>query len=192
MRFISRYGRFGVCLRPQIDEAYATGMAKVIQTPLYAFFHPYNLTNDERELALKTWGGSWNGAYQELDEATFVQPDYRIGVFDSHEGQATHSWSNSEREFVEEQLVAYANRWEDIIQVPTTFVEPPWPKYDEFKGTAQALVRKLVEEGHDLEQTLAYEQSVQNRAKVIEALNLAISDPETREALEPEEEEVVA
>jgi hypothetical protein len=191
MRFISRYGRFAIQLRPQIQEAYATGMAKVIQHPLYAFFTPYQLTPEERELALRTWG-HWNGYYQELDEATMVPPDYRIGVFDSYAAQAESGWSEVDRLWVEEQLVEYANRWEDIVQVPPTFVEPPWPKYDEFKGTAAALMRKLVEEGHDLAQVLAYEQATQNRAKVIEGLNELLADPEAREALEPEEEEVLA
>jgi hypothetical protein len=190
MRFISRFGRYGICLRPEIVEAYATGMTQTLQEPLYAFFTPLNLTADERELAMQNWGGQWNGQYQELDEATFVAPDYRIGLFDSYEAQTTYSWTDEERIWVEEQLVAYSNRWEDVIQVPPVFVDPPWPNYDEFKGTAQALVRKLVEEGHDLEKTLAYEEAIQNRPKVIEAINLAISDPETREALEPEEEVV--
>ena len=40
MRFVSRYGRLTIELRPMIQEAYATGMAKVIQTPIYARFQP--------------------------------------------------------------------------------------------------------------------------------------------------------
>lgn len=191
MRFISKYGRFGIQFRPEVAEAYATGMSKVIQAGLYAFFTPDQLTYDERELALSTWG-QWNGGYQQLDEATMVPPDYRIGLFDSHQAQATYGWTDAERVYVEEQLVAYANRYEDVIAVPVTFIEPPWPKYDEFKGTAAALVRKLVEEGHDLENVLVYEAAVQNRPKVIEALNEYLSDPEAREALEPEVEEITA
>jgi hypothetical protein len=191
MRFISRYGRYAVSFRPMVQEAYATGMARVVQTPLYCFFYPDRLTADERTLALDTWG-EWNGGYQEMDEATMVPPDYRIGLFDSHAAQADQGWTDADRIFVEEELVAYCNRWEDVIVVPQTFIEPPWPNYDQFKGTAAALMRKLVDEGHDLEQVLAYEASVQNRPKVIEALHALISDPEAREILEPEEEEVPA
>lgn len=193
MRFIARFGRFGIQFRPLIQEAYATGMAKVVQEPLYAYFEPYLLTPDERQLAIDTWGGSWNGAYQELDEATYVQPDYRIGVFDSYVAQRTNSWTDADREWVEEQLIGYANSWPDVVQVPPTFIEPPWPKYGEYKGTAASLVRKLVEEGHDLALVLAYETATQNRAKVVEEISRILLDPEAREAIEPEvEEEVVA
>ena len=191
MRFISQYGRYGVQLRPMIQEAYATGMAKVIQEPLYAFFHPYEITNEERDLALRTWG-DWPGSYQQLDEVTLVAPDHRIGLFDSYKAQADYGWSEEEREYVEQQLIEYANRWVDIVQVPPTFIEPPWPNYAEFKGTAAALARKLVEEGHDLEQVLAYEEQTQNRPKVVEAINELLIDPEAREALEPDDEEVLA
>lgn len=184
MRFVSRYGALMVVLRPQIQEAYATGMAKVIQEPIYANFSTYMLTPEERELALIHWSG-WNGSYQHLDEATMVAPDYRIGVFDSDLGFAdldaeTKAWA-------EEQLTVIGERSNDFFAVPRTLVPAPWPKYDEFSGSVPALMRKLVEEGHDLEKVLEYEQAMQNREKIVAALEELLSDDEALDALKVEE-----
>jgi hypothetical protein len=193
MRFVSRYGRYGIQLRPQIQEAYATGMAKIIQEAIWANFSPDILTHIDREIAMQTWA-HWNGAYQEMDEVSVIPPDYRIGVFDSDEAAIREGWSEETHAWVDEQLTDFANRYADIAIVPKTLLDPPWPKYDTYKGSISALMRKLVDEGFDLEKVLEYEHAVQGRGKVVEALQNLISDPEAREALEPEreEEEVVA
>jgi hypothetical protein len=191
MRFVSRYGRLRIQLRPMIQEAYATGMAKVIQEPIYVLFSPDMLGPEDRQIALDTWG-HWSGSPQEMDEVTIVGPEYRIGVFDSDHAYLSLGWSEETRDWVDEQLVDYANKYVDIAIVPRTLIPPPWPKYDTFKGSIQALMRKLVDEGHDLEQVLAYEHAVQGRGKVVEAIEALLADPEAREALEPEEEEVPA
>src|SRR5215813_12951336 len=104
MRFISRFGRYGVAIRPQIQEAYATGIVKIIQTPLDAMFHEGGLLPNEREMALAHW--TFNGSYQELNEVTTVAPDYRIGVFDSIEAQMDRQWTNEERKQVEAELTS--------------------------------------------------------------------------------------
>jgi hypothetical protein len=71
-----------------------------------------------------------------------------------------------------------------------TLLDPPLPKYDEYTGTPTALLRKLVEEGHDVELVLAYEQAVQKREKYIAALEEYLNDPEQQAALAVEEEVV--
>jgi hypothetical protein len=172
MRFISKYGRFGVQIVPLVQEAYATGLVKVIQEPIYASFEPYKLTPLEREMALAHW--HFNGSYQEMDEATMVQPDFRIGLFDSSEAQARLGWSDETREFVDSTLEDHAERYDDILVVRST-VPPPWPNYDEFRGTPQALVRRLIEDGHDLDAVLTYERDHQKRPKVLEEIQEAIS-----------------
>jgi hypothetical protein len=178
MRFVSRYGRYGIQLRPQIQEAYATGMAKIIQESIWANFSPDILSHVDRETALKTWS-SWNGSYQEMDEATTVPPDYRIGVFDSDEAALREGWDEETHRWVDEQLIDFVNRYNDIAIVPKTLLDPPWPKYDSFKGTVPALLRKLTEEGYDLNKVLDYEHAVQGRGKVIEALESALADPDS-------------
>lgn len=190
MRFVSRWGHFVIQLRPAIQEAYATGMAKVIQEPIYIRFSPYLLSAEERQLAMDTWGGDWNGSYQQLDEATMVPPDYRIGVFDSDIQGNSENWDEDTKAWVEEQMTLYCERWPDAIKVPATLLDPPWPKYDEYTGTPTALLRKLVEEGHDVEIVLAYERAVGKREKYIAVMEDYLSDPEQQSALAVEEEVV--
>jgi len=185
MRFISKYGRYGVQVLPLVQEAYATGLVKVIQGAVYAMFEPWKLTPLEREMAVTHW--SFNGFYQEQDEVTLVPPDYRIGLFDSVEAQITHNWSDDTRLFVEETLIDLSNRFDDVLVV-RSIVPPPWPNYDDFRGTPQALVRRLVEDGHSLDAVLTYERDHLNRPKVIEEITRAIKEPPV---VEVEEETVV-
>jgi hypothetical protein len=192
MRFVSRWGRFSIQLRPIIQEAYATGMAKILQDPIYARFAPDRLTHIDRETAMKTWS-NWNGSYQEMDEVSTVPPDYRIGVYDTDEAAAQNGWDEETKKFVDESLVEYSVRYEDIAIVPKTLLDPPWPNYDQFKGSVPALMRKLVEEGHDLQAVLDYENAVQGRGKIVGAIEELMNDPDAQEALGVgQEEEVVA
>ena len=183
MRFISKYGRFGVQIRAFVGYALPTGGTNIIQEPVYAFFHPNKLTPLERELAVTHW--TWNGFYQEQDEVTIVPPDYRIGLFDSEEAALENGWDNDLKLEVEQTLSDLADAYNDILVVRST-VPAPWPRYDEFRGTPQALVRRLVEDGHDLDAVLTYEREHQNRPKTIEEISKAISEGVVE--LEAEEE----
>src|SRR5262249_29629516 len=175
MRFISRFGRYGVAIRPQIQEAYATGMVKVIQTPLDAMFHEGRLLPNERELAVTHW--AFNGSYQERDEVTTVAPDYRIGAFDSIETQLDRQGTNEERKQVEAELVSLAERYpNDLMVVPETVLAPPWPRYDSFEGSTDKLLAKISEDGYAVSDVLAYERANQNREDVITALEQMLAD----------------
>lgn len=173
MRFISKYGRYGVQIRPIIAYALPTGGLNTVQDPVYAFFHPMKLTPLEREMALQHW--TFNGFYQEEDEVTIVAPDYRIGLFDSDEAALEQGWDPDIKKQVEDTLSDLADRFNDIIVVRSN-VPPPWPRYDEFRGTPQALVRRLVEDGHDLDAVLTYERDHQRRPKILEEIEKAISE----------------
>lgn len=183
MRFISKYGRFGVQVRPLVQEAYATGLIKVVQDPVYAMFEPNKLTPIEREMAVTHW--MFNGFYQEQDEVTIVPPDYRIGLFDSAEARVTHGWTEETEREVVETLLDLSERFNDILPV-RSMIAPPWPRYDEFRGTPLALVRRLVDDGHDLDAVLTYEKEHQNRPKIVEEIGKAIESGVI--ALEVEEE----
>jgi hypothetical protein len=185
MRFASKYGRFGVCIRPQIQEAYATGMAKVIQEPIYAMFEPWDLRPHERELCLSRW--SFNGFYQQEDEVTVFPPDHRIGVYDSVADAQLKGWPDEVRLEVERALIANAQISDNIIVLPITVYAPPWPRYDEFEGGTDELIARLVEDGYDLEDVLAYERSSQDRGEIVQALEGLISDPDALLELQPEE-----
>jgi len=185
MRFISKFGLFGVQVRPMIQEAYATGMAKVIQEPLYANFKPGLMTPEERELAINHW--TFNGFYQLEDEVSILPPDYRVGVFDSLQAQIDNSWSDEDRLEVERALLANASLTNNLFAVPVTLVAPPWPRYDEFSGTTEELLRRLVDDGHNLADVLTYERANQDRFDVIRALEGLINDPDALLELQPEE-----
>jgi len=175
MRFISRFGRYGTMVRRDLTEYYASGVSKVIQTPLVAQFHEGHLLPAERELAVAHW--SFNGSYQERDEVTTVAPDYRIGAFDTIQAQIDNQWSDEERRMVEEELQELAADYpNDLMAVPEVKLSPPWPRYDEFEGSLVDLMQKLVDDGYQLEEVLAYERQSQDRVEVIEALEQMIED----------------
>lgn len=180
MRFVSRYGGFVVSIRPIITEAYAVGIQKTIQEPIYARFSVLTTRPEEVDLANEHWR-SFNGFYQQEDEVTIVPPDYRIGAFDTELAAIEQSWSDETRHEVEQALIDYAERWNDIIVVPVAVLAPPWPRYDEYAGTPISLARKLVDEGYDLSEVMAYELVNQNRADVLAAIEDMVVDPQLEE-----------
>jgi len=188
-RFLSKYGRYTVGIRRQIIENYATGESRVLQQPLYAQFHEGGLRPEERELALATW--VFNGSYQEQDEVTIVAPDYRIGLLDTEIAQMANGWSDDDRAEVENELARLsAESSTDMILVPKTLIPPPWPRYDDFPGTPEELVQRLIDDGHNFDAVITYERSMQNRPEVLAALNAGQGISEGLVEWEPEEEVV--
>ena len=182
MRFVSKYGHMVVQIRPEIVEPFATGQVRVLQRGILAHFEPYRITPDEREFALGRF--VFQGWYQEQDEATMVPLDYRIGLYDTDLAARDGGWDDETKTFVEQQLIALEH-YGDIAPCPVVVLTPPWPKYDEYKGTPQQLMRKLVDEGHDLDKVLAYESSDgPQRQAVIDALVDVLSN----ESMDREEE----
>lgn len=187
MRFISRYGKNGVAIRGEVVEAYANGSRKVTQTQIAAYFQPYMVTPEERQLAIQSW--HFNGFYQEQDEVTPVPPDYRIGLFDSVLAQAENGWSDEERQLVEAKLIKLADATPtDLLAIVVPTLAPPWPRYDAFDGTTLDLMNKIVEDGYTLEAVLAYERENQNRDEVVEALEQMIDDGDVVPTIVAEEE----
>src|SRR5262245_64104274 len=190
MRFLARYGRYAVCVQPYRGEAFATGQVRELQKEIVAQFAPGGMQPLERELAIGHWGVRMNGHYQEMDEVTIPPPDFRIGVFDSEQAQAEHGWSNDEREHVERTLVENGRITGNVLAVPLTVHGPPWPRYDDYTGTTDELVRKLIEEGYDLAAVLDYEKANQRRPDVVSALTALADDPDAVLELMPEEVEI--
>ncbi len=190
MRFASRYGRMVVEIQRLIAEEYATGGTKVLQQAVLARFEPVGLQPFERELVLTRWGGKFNGSYQEMDEVTIVPPDYRIGVYDSVQQQEQNQWPDELRLKVEEKLLAL-EKTEDVIALPKTTVPAPWPAYDGYQGSIRQLLKKLDEDGHNLQDVLTYERASQNRQALVDALQSKLGGFELEEET-PKEEEIVA
>jgi hypothetical protein len=187
MRFAGKYGRLSVQVQSERTEAYATGAVSVIQRALIAEFKPDGLLPHEREYVLTHW--AFNGNYQEMDEATTVPPDYRIGVFDSDQGQRDHNWTEEEKQKVEDELQAIGRHYDHVMLLPKTLVPPPWPNYDDYHGTVAQLMKKLEDDGHDLSKVLEYEKASQNRPPLVEALEAKLYgfDEAT-----PQEETIIA
>jgi hypothetical protein len=173
--FLSKYGKYGLSVRAQIVEAYAQGMTRETTSPLYAQFEvPPALTAREREWALAHF--AFNGLQQEMDEATHVPPDHRIGRFDSVAAQAQGGWSDEERIAVENELIRTAEIVpEELTLLPEIVVPAPWPSYHDFKGTGAALAKKVREDGYDPNEVLAYEVAHENRDEVVAALGQLIA-----------------
>lgn len=187
MRFISRYGRNGVAIRGEIVESYASGGRQVVQTAIAAYFQPYLLSQEERQLAVSSF--YFNGSYQEQDEVTMVPPDYRIGLFDSRVAQRDNGWSDEERTLVETKLLKLASDTpSDLLVVIEARAEAPWPRYDVFDGTLTDLMNKIVEDGYTLEAVLVYERENQNRPEIVEALEQMIDDGDVVPTVVAEEE----
>lgn len=189
MRFISMHDGFGVLVQGGERTYFANGLSQETTREIAAYFKPEGLRPHEREAALAKF--SFRGLYQEMDEATTVQPDYRLGVFDSVVAQQQNGWSDEERELVEQRLLADAENYNEILVAPTSSVPPPWPNYDAYQGTPKKLMAKLISDGHDLQQTLTYERETQNRAVVVELLERLLVDPSVVSELAPSEEVVV-
>ena len=185
MRFVSKYGRYGVQVRPVIAEAFATGQVRIIQQPIHAIFNIHGITADERDFALTNF--VFRGFYQEADEVSVVPFDYRIGVYDTDHAAASEGWDADTKQFVESTLVELC-QFGDIALIPVIALAPPWPKYDSYRGAPSQLIRKLVDEGFDLEAVLAYESSDgPQRQPVIDALVDVLSNDSMNQ-----EEEVLA
>jgi hypothetical protein len=185
MRFIAKYAKYAVQVRPQVVEAYATGATKIIQTQLTAQFTIDLTTPEEKAIARQLW--SFNGFYQEEDLVTIREPDYRISAFDTRLAQMEVGWSDEERETVEQALSAIAIRTPgDVLLIEEKRAEPPWPTYDTYNGTRVQFLKKLHEDGYELADVLAYERENQNRDEVVATLEQALeAEPDTT----PEREE---
>lgn len=174
MRFISKSAKFMLQVRPEIIEAYATGTKRVIQEAIVCDFQVVGLSQDELEFAKATF--DFDGGFQNLDEVTMTDPVYRLSTFDTDEAAINRGWTEAEKAHVEAMLTDHSERFTDIIRVPVKQLPPPWPRYDEFRSGPAPLVRKLIDEGYDLAEVYAYEQSSQNRQPVLDAIEAAMAE----------------
>jgi hypothetical protein len=177
MRFIAQYGEYGVQIRPQRQQGMGDGSINVTVEGIYAKFDPEELVfENEFEKAQKTF--NFKGQYQHLDEATPVDPTYRLSVFDSIKAQQAKGWTDEEREQVEKELIRKSTITGDFFHSEETPIPAPFKKWDGDEIAAWKLVAMLVEMGGDLGDALAYEKLFgRNRDEVIEALEATIAAP---------------
>lgn len=182
MRAISKSAKFQLQVRPLRTEAYASGAMRTVEESIYLDFQQGDLRDDEVEFAISQF--AFEGGFQNLDEVTMLNPLYRLSSFDTDEAAEARGWTADEKLDVEEKLRRHAELYSDIIIVPEKQYSPPWPRYDEFSGTPERLLQRLVEDGHDLEEVLEYERHHQNRQPVLDVLEQALVEINEGEVVE--------
>jgi len=183
MRFVSKNQKFSIKIRPHVETVQMNGIKTVIQQGLLAQFMPGDVTDWEVKAAYATF--KFQGMPTEEDEVTPIEPLYRLSSFDTSTIQ-----DPEERKLYEQVLLNSFSRGVDYIYVPKPEVPAPWPTYDKFKGKPEALVEKLLLDGHDLHEVLSYEKDNQNREEITFAIEQAILDSKT--VVEEEEDIVTA
>lgn len=157
MRFVSQYKKFGMQIRPIREMVLSTGQVQVQVEPLYIRFWQGDISEAEVAAAEQHWP-KFAGRTLERDQVTPTSLLSRLSVFDSD--AETQPWADDQevKEMVEEALLAKAGG-KDFIHVPRPTLAPPWPTYDDYKGSLNALLKRIEEDGYLLENVLAYEES---------------------------------
>jgi len=157
MRFISQYKRFGMQVRPIREMVLASGQVQVMVEPLYIQFWQGDISDKEVAAAEAHWP-KFAGRTLERDQTTPPPLISRLSSFDTDADH--HPWANDPevKEMVEETLLSKAGG-KDYIYVPRETTAPPWPTYDDFKGSLNALLKRISEDGYTLEAVLEYERS---------------------------------
>lgn len=121
---------------------------------------------------------------------------HRFSVYDTELQQRVHGWSNERRLQVEAALDAYCGQ--DIIKVEKPKLAPPWPAYDSIvaggrghskDSVAQAIARKVKDDGYEPHYVANYERENLNRPEVLEAIARAEAEIVDRTS---KEEEIIA
>jgi len=169
MRLVSQYGRYGIQYRPRKADTDHAGVEHVTQEGIYLQFVQGDLFENEERAALAQF--RFRGQFQHEDEATPVDPKYRLSTFDTNQQE----WPDELREEIEEWLIETSAIDPSFIVVDTTPIPKPWPLYDEFEGTGEQVVYVLTEQGFNLRDALDYERLFgPRRPDVIEALEQAL------------------
>lgn len=192
-RYVSKYKKYSICYQRDIIEHYATGESRVLkpllncQFDLYGSMYPW-----EMEAARGRFINT--GTMLEMDNVTTVDPAYRFSVFDSERFARENGLPPEELEKLDlwlqnkDPLRSNFAEGHDYIFVEAPVLAPPWPKYDDLRGvrgapTAQRIAERVIEDGYDVADVIAYERQKANRADVIDALEALL----TAEVVEDEE-----
>lgn len=162
MRFISQYPGLNVQVRPQRQRALGDGGVEVTQEGLYVKFDSVHdgafIYENELVTALKHF--TFHGNTQDQGEAMPTDPVLRLSLVDTDEWAERDGWTDDDRILVEQRLSELAGTSPDqVLVVMDTQFTAPYPAYDDYEGDGQALVIKLIEDGHDLERVQAYEKA---------------------------------
>lgn len=178
MRYISNMARYKIILRPALEapDPSRMGRMRVVEPGLYAQFNEHDVTDWEREMALKHF--KFPGMPVQEDTLEPIDPSYRLATFDT----TMQGWDEETRKFAEERLETAIGANIDYIKVEKPKLDAPWPGYDKLVSAKK--IAELVEStGSDIEAVVAYERENKNRADVIEAVQALAPAPDPDEVV---------
>lgn len=174
MRLVSQYGKYAIQYKSKRATTDINGVETITQEPVYLQFVQGEIFENERLQAQDVFG--FKGQFQHQDEATPVDPLYRLSTFDTR----AQDWTPELREQIEAWLVERDGEAGAYFIVHSTPVPAPFPAFDAWEGTPSALVEKLQEDGHNLDDVLTYERNFgRNRTPIVKALEKATEHEET-------------
>jgi len=166
-----------------------------------ATFDQNDITDDDIDFVERVFvSEGMQGRTTNLDEVSLTPLLDRVSTFDTEEMSERQNWSERKyidahgeehdfKEYVEQFLAARSVRHPDFRLLEVLPVAPPWPTYMTFKGDLEALIERLVDDGHDLERVLRFEIETGHRQAVIDRLKQEIAE---RQALLAGSETVLA
>ena len=173
MRFVAQYTNYILNIRPAKKKFTEYGV-EVEWPDLLAEFDSQGWMQRDLETALQSF--QFKGTFQHEDEATPVNPAYRLSTYDTEEQALAQGWDEELKSFVEQRLLSAKGFGRDYVLVQETPLAAPWPSYDEFVGEADELAMQVMDLGYDPEMVITYEQSKwgQNREDVVAALQAVV------------------
>ena len=112
-----------------------------------------------------------------MDEAIPTDPINRLSVLDTDASALENNWPLETKQLIESRLLELSMMSPtECLLIEDTPIEKPFPNWDVDDRDPEALVIKLIEDGHDLDRVLYYEQTFgPKRALVIAKLEEAIA-----------------
>lgn len=191
MRFISQARRMRVQIQAGRSEYLAGGVERPIIPNINVQFVDHDVTDDEIKYAAEAFSGI-NGRKLLRDEVTMEPLRNRMSGFDTDWPDNVREWEELDEQFgkepgyhkrlVEEKLLSRSGPDTDILLVQEVRVPAPWPRYNDFAGTFEELAQRVVDDGYDLAQVLAYERQNLNRRELVELYETMLADQAQAEA----------
>jgi hypothetical protein len=161
MRFVAKYQKYAIQARPQREIVTIDGVPMVAQEQIILEFEQGSLRPYEVDAGIAQLGAR-RGLPEGLD------PSYRLSVFDTEWAAKALGFDNDTITYVEKFLLDSPSFGVDYILCEEPKVPAPWPNYDKLVNV-EKLVAKVVDDGHDIDSVIEYEQQNKNRADVIAA-----------------------
>lgn len=182
MRFISHIRQNAIVIHSGRSRNTDFG-EEVIVPMVIAKFKYADINPDELAFAERVFKSEQNGFTLELDEVTRTSLLGRLSVYDTDENAAYFEELDTEygapkgakdwqgwKHYAEQRLLERSQPGSDSRLYEPAPLMPPWPRYNDFRGSIADLVAKVVEDGHHLPAVIAFEEQSLNRGDVLLAL----------------------